>query len=68
MLNVSTAPFPCCAPPSLLTMDRRLSAGCEMIAAATPAITPEDRETPTLVASLMSLGFVPIALLIFSAA
>ena len=47
--------------PSLLTMDSRLSAGWEMTAAATPAMTPDDRDTPILVMSLISLGLAPMA-------
>lgn len=42
-------------------MDSRLSAGWEMTAAATPAMTPDDRDTPILVMSLISFGLAPMA-------
>jgi len=31
--------------PALLTLERRQSAGCEIVAAATPATTPDPKET-----------------------
>merc|ERR1719327_1521259 len=46
--------------PALLILDSRVSAGWEMMAAATPAITPEPRDTVMLPALLMVLGLWPM--------
>mmetsp|Transcript_13953 Transcript_13953/g.38355 ORF Transcript_13953/g.38355 Transcript_13953/m.38355 type:complete len:206 (+) Transcript_13953:201-818(+) len=46
--------------PALLTLERRVSAGWEMMAEATPAITPERRETPTAVDPETSDGVLPM--------
>ena len=54
--------------PGLLTMDNKASAGWEMMAAATPAITPEDRATVILVPSPAVLGEDSVKGQIFSAA
>merc|ERR1719453_1586069 len=41
--------------PPLFILERRVSAGCEMMAATTPAMTPEPRETPILPVSEVGL-------------
>merc|ERR1711920_1065305 len=45
--------------PALFTLDRRVSAGCEMIADTTPATTPELRETPVFTKAPQSPGDLP---------
>ena len=46
--------------PALLILDRRVSAGCEMIAAVTPAITPDIRDTDTFSDCVQVLGVLPM--------
>mgnify|MGYP006072021699 CR=1 FL=1 len=45
--------------PALLIFDSRVSAGCEMIAAATPAMTPEASDTDRFSELDISFGFFP---------
>lgn len=47
LINLETVP-PVPPAPFLLILDNKVSAGWEIIAAATPAITPEAKEIPTL--------------------
>ena len=51
-----------------LAFDKRVSAGCEMMAAATPAMTPDERATAMVVAPLALLGSMPAAPQMASAA
>merc|ERR1712046_232495 len=53
--------------PFLFTLDSRPSAGCEMVAAATPATTPEANEVARTPDLLIFSGDVPMALNICSA-
>lgn len=53
-------PFP--PAPALLTLDNKVSAGWEMIAAATPAITPDNKEIEILVPFPNYSGYFPIEL------
>ena len=46
--------------PALLTLESSESAGCEMMAAATPAMTPEPSETQTLPPLLIFEGSLPM--------
>ena len=46
--------------PALFTLDNKVSAGWEMMAATTPATTPEDRETETFSELVHSLGDLPM--------
>jgi hypothetical protein len=52
----------------LLIFESKVSAGCEMMAAHTPAMTPEPSETPTLPDVDIREGEVPMDAYIFSAA
>merc|ERR1712066_1120910 len=54
--------------PFLLTLDNNPSAGCEMGAAATPAITPDPSDTVITPALLILSGDDPKPAYIFSAA
>ena len=54
--------------PALFTLDKSESAGCEMMAAVTPAITPDPSETDRLVVPSHLAGSVPMLLYMFSAA
>ena len=48
--------------PALLILDNNVSAGWEMIAAETPAITPEPKETDKFSELVHSLFVLPMAL------
>ena len=48
--------------PALFTLDSSVSAGCEMMAAATPAITPETSETATFCDPVIFSGVDPTEL------
>ena len=52
----------------MLIFESKVSAGCEMMAAHTPAMTPEPSETPTLPDVDIREGEVPMDAYIFSAA
>merc|ERR1719499_84985 len=54
--------------PALLILDSRVSAGWEMMAAATPAITPDARDTDTLPPEDIWAGLLLRLSYIFSAA
>merc|ERR1711920_457412 len=54
--------------PALFTFESRVSAGCEMMADTTPAMTPEPRETEVLSTTPQSFGLLPMLPYMASAA
>merc|ERR1712029_1288824 len=62
MLSMRLGIEPSPPAPALFTLDKSVSAGCEMIADTTPATTPDDRDTPVFKTAPHCAGDEPMEL------